>query len=191
VKTVADYLGNISDGLGGGVPFAVALITGIAKSNNSRAVQYVGRRVSDQSALVSGTSKKTIYYPGEETLRPVLMNAFAGGVKLLHWPPDPAAIFHDGNLVTRDPLAGKVGDVLDVVEKGNRIVVGAQQTICLRASRTVPGGISGRERKPMAGGTSNIQPARPKTQSGRHGGSHQNLDMSSGTRRVSRCRDPI
>src|ERR1700733_10452232 len=83
-------------------------------------VKYVGRRVSDQSALMFGKSEKTIYYPGEETLRPVLMSAFAGGVELLHRPPDPAAILHYGNFVTRGALVGKVGDMLDIVEKGIR-----------------------------------------------------------------------
>ena len=55
------------------------------------------------------------------------MCALAGSIELLHITPYALTIFHHRHLVTRNALAGDIGDMFRVTEKRHGIVIGAQQ----------------------------------------------------------------
>jgi hypothetical protein len=55
------------------------------------------------------------------------VHAGARGVELLHVTPDPNSAFHNRHFESRHSSIGDIGDVLDIVEKGDRVVVAPEQ----------------------------------------------------------------
>ena len=89
--------------------------------------KYVSRRISYSSAVVRRLPEQAVDDLCEKAVRPVRMNAVAGGIKFLHCAPNPAAILQYGHPIARDSLAWNVGDMFDVVEEGHGIMIGTEQ----------------------------------------------------------------
>src|SRR5215469_11841889 len=87
----------------------------------------VSRRISDSGAVVPGFGEKIVNDLSEKTVWPMWVDTSTRGVEFLHGSPYPPAVFHHRHLIMRDSLAGNLGDMFNVVEKGHSVMIGAQQ----------------------------------------------------------------
>ncbi len=55
------------------------------------------------------------------------MDAVVQRIEFFHIAPHPSTAFLDRHLITRDALAWDVGDMVRVMEKGDCVVIGAEQ----------------------------------------------------------------
>jgi hypothetical protein len=84
-------------------------------------------RITDLPAIPGRLREVAIGELGEEPIGPVGVDAIAGRVELLHVAPNADSVLPDRHREPRHALARNIDNVLGIMQKRHRIVVGAKQ----------------------------------------------------------------
>jgi hypothetical protein len=99
-------------------------------------------RIADPAAMVGRLREVAVGELGKEPIVPVGVDTIAGRVELLHVAPHADSVLPDRDLEPRHALARDIDNVLGVMQKRHRIMVGAkQQNLPIQFDESLEGGI--------------------------------------------------